>query len=176
MVQYFYCTLSLIGTITNKDHMGRYGPLKAKQHKETALKMRLNGSSQHEIAKAIGVGQSAVSKMLSDSDIKVLLNQCQRRMASEATKVTDKFMSHCYSESDKISLDAIKHYHQITGIAPSHAQSPFIQQIFINQDSGLQDAQFRSLAMQFLGLTPPDATSDPSIPIDITPVKATTSE
>lgn len=132
-----------------------------------ALNQVLAGKSQKDIAKDMGMTQQGVSALLSDSECKAAIDRYQRELIAVSPDIRDRFIRHCQSPDAKISLDAIKHYHQITSIAPSHAQSPFIQQIFIHSDTGLQDAEFRQLAMRFIGLEP---GPDPAQPlIDVTP-------
>jgi predicted transcriptional regulator len=138
-------------------------------NQQLAVKMALQGSPQDEIAKAIGTTQASVSRMLSDSDCKAIIDKEHRRLVELAPEIQSRFIELTHSENEKIRLEAIKRAQDIMGIAPSHMQSYFLMAVFGNQDSGLQDAQFRQLAMSFLGLDDPASNPNPSIPIDVTP-------
>ena len=92
--------------------------------------LRLQGHTMTDIATAHNVNVSTVSRVLSDDDCKAIIDRTIRKYISQANTIGDKFLLHCQSDDQKISLDAIKHYHQITGIAPSHTGNTILMQIY----------------------------------------------
>ena len=94
--------------------------------------LRATGKSVLEIAKETSLSHQRVSQILSDKQIKEILEEAQRYYISKAPEIKENFIKLCMDENKKISLDAIKEWHKITGIAPSQIQSQFLQQIYVD--------------------------------------------
>ena len=103
------------------------------QKRNKAASMALAGKTQAEIGKAMGIGQTSVSHLLSDAECKAIIESCQRELISSAPEINGLFLKDCRIEG-KLGLDARKRFQDITGIAATHAQSVFLQQIFMGQN------------------------------------------
>lgn len=148
---------------------------KTQERRDKAMAMRLEGKSTVTIGKELGVTHQAVSRLLSDAECKAIIDKCHRELVYHAPEINLLFLKDCQSDG-KIGLEARKRFQDITGIAPMHSQSYFLQQIFVQGDNGLQDAEFRKLAMSFLGLPAPDAGPESPDLIDVTPVNPNTTD
>lgn len=95
--------------------------------------MALSGLSQSQIAARTGLHHTTISRVLSDAQVKDTLDSTYRYYVSLAPIVQSVFTSLIQSDDPKISADAVKHWHAITGMAPSHSQSIVVQQIFNGQ-------------------------------------------
>lgn len=94
------------------------------------IEKKIQGASQRAIAKDLGVHQSTISRALADDQCKELLDQAQRRYVAALPQVAERFLALCLDEDKSISTANLKELHKIVGIAPSHTQSVFIQQIY----------------------------------------------
>ena len=102
-----------------------------KQRDTTIAEMRLQGKSSREIAKEIGLDKSQVCRVLNDKEIKKILDEVHRFYGGFAEDVGREFMSLCLLSSDPaIREKAIKEYHKIMGIAPTHTQSIYIRNLY----------------------------------------------
>lgn len=93
------------------------------------------GTDTKTLAKSHHITQRQVQRILKDDQCKAILDHTMRVNISHAKGINKQFLTMCYPDKDgkvdrKIQLDAIKQYHKITGIAPSHATSLFIQNIY----------------------------------------------
>jgi len=115
--------------------------------------MRAQGKTTNEIADKFNISQPRVSQILSDDKIKSLLTNVHKMYAAASKGIGREFLKLCFDSDKKIRSDNIKEWHKIMGIAPSHAQSVFIQNIYndnrrmavapevvtLLQDAGLYD-------------------------------------
>jgi len=92
--------------------------------------LHIEGKSQREIAKELGVSQSTVCRMLSDSKAKAIIDRVHNRYISAAKGISKQFIKLCYSDSASIRVKAIAEYHRIIGITPSNKPSIFIDKLY----------------------------------------------
>lgn len=88
------------------------------------------GQSVTDVAAEHNISKVQTYRILQDDQCKDILDHVMRVNIAHAKGINKKFLQHCYSEDDKLSLDAIKQYQKNVGIAPSHATSLFIQNIY----------------------------------------------
>jgi hypothetical protein len=133
---------------------------------QTIIQDVLSGIPIPEVARKHGMSRSHLYAVLSDDDYRQILHAEQRRQIALIPKATQVVEDLLDSEDDKIKLAAAKTVHANTGITPAHTQSILIERLLIQQGNSSEDAAFRSLAMDFLGLANPDPKPDV---IDVTP-------
>jgi hypothetical protein len=85
-------------------------------------RLRLEGESVREIANHVGLGPSQVSNILSDKEIKKILDREMRVYASHAKGIGKQFLKRCYDPDKHVRLKAIEGYHKIMGMAPTHTE------------------------------------------------------
>jgi hypothetical protein len=139
----------------------------------TIAELRSKGLSCRDIEKALPpelhLSHRQIARRLKQDDIKKHLDDIVKYYATYYESIGQEFMRLClYSEDEAIRSKNIAEYHKIIGIAPTHAQSQFIQQIYvdnrkISDDSG---AELRKL-LEFKRVT--DLQGQDTI--DITPKK-----
>ena len=90
-----------------------------------------SGQDVKDVANQHNLSIPQTYRILSDNQCQQILDQVMRVNIAHAKGINKRFLKHCYDTEDKkISLDAIKQYQKIVGIAPSHAVSLFIQNIY----------------------------------------------
>lgn len=99
----------------------------------TIAECYLNGESLRTIAPKVGLSYPRVSQILNSEQVKVLVQSAISGYLAEAPKIQERFLGLCFHEDPKISLDAIKEWHKVTGFAPSHTSSMVLQQIYVDQ-------------------------------------------
>lgn len=91
----------------------------------------ISGMPQREIAAHHGVTQQAVSKILSDNEIRAIIDQERRIMVGYAPEAREKLIEKMRSAVDeKIQVDCAKEVLKSTGILPSHTPPALVQQVF----------------------------------------------
>ena len=106
----------------------------------TITELRSQGKSVREIGQEVGISKQRVSQILNDKEIKEILDDTQRYYVSKAPEVKKEFIRLCLGaekESDRVK--AIGDYNKIIGITPMHTQSPFIQQIYVDNRTVTSD-------------------------------------
>uniref|UniRef100_A0A6M3INY8 Uncharacterized protein n=1 Tax=viral metagenome TaxID=1070528 RepID=A0A6M3INY8_9ZZZZ len=105
------------------------------------------GMASHEIAAQpdINIKPRQVRTILSDDKIKAILDRTHRRYAAAASGIGKQFIKLCLDDDKSISTKNISEYHKIMGIAPSHTQSTFIQNIFNTLAVGELDPAVQNL-------------------------------
>lgn len=137
------------------------------RRRETALNAHLAGRNQRDIARDLGISQPAVSRLLSDSECKAIIDKCHREIVSAAPEINQLFIQDCRAEG-KLGLEARKRMQDIIGIAPSHTQSIFIQTIFQGNNQVI-GAELGSILQDLLGSKHALPSPSPAI-IDTTPI------
>ena len=89
-----------------------------------------SGMTQRDAAKAVGLSGARVTRVLQDKQIKELLTGIFGIYAAHAKGIAKGFLKLCYDTDNKIRLDAIKEYHKIMGLSPSHATNQFLVNVY----------------------------------------------
>jgi predicted transcriptional regulator len=115
--------------------------------------LSLQGLDQYHIAKHFGVTPMAISKRLrTDAICKAILEQAQREIVVKCVhKVVSNYQQLLASDKESIRLKATDSVSKIVGIQPSHTQTTFIQQLFIQQNNYSTPTQIQDTA-RLLGI------------------------
>ena len=138
--------------MANGKYLPADNPLRVNRDRHIAEQAAI-GKSQNEIASITNVSQSTVSKVLSDTKAKEIIDRTQRKIVQLAPLAAKNMIAFLTDKEDKtIRYKATSDVMKIIGVLPSHATSIFINNLMIQNNSGLQDAAFRQVAGAFLGL------------------------
>jgi hypothetical protein len=116
--------------------------------------LALEGHNQTYIAEKFGVDQSVISRKLrSDAICKAILDNAQREIVVSCTpKIVANYLVLLDSEDESIRLKATNDAAKIIGIQPSHAQSVFINKLYIDQRQTSTPTELRDTA-KLLGVS-----------------------
>ena len=109
--------------------------------------LSLTGKNQSEIARTVGLSQQQVSQILKDDQCKAIIDKTLRIYIAHSHGIAKRFLQLCYDPDKKISLDAIKHYNQIIGIAGTHTVNQFFANIYNDNRSIITDDVARLFGM-----------------------------
>ncbi len=102
----------------------------ASQRNATIAEMRaLTGAGCRKIAEKLGIHYTTVANYLKKDDVRELIDNHQKYLASFAPFVGQKFMDLCFSSDEAIATRNIAQYQTAMGIVGSHP-SVFIQNIY----------------------------------------------
>lgn len=91
----------------------------------------ISGMPQREIAAHHGVTQQAVSKILSDNEIRTIIDRERRDMVSYAAEAKETLIQKMRTaKEEKLQVDCAKTVLQSTGILPSHTPPQLVQNVF----------------------------------------------
>jgi hypothetical protein len=108
-------------------------PQVAHSRNEYIVSEVLKGRSQTEIGQEVGLTQGSISKILKDDDYRAILQagiKQQILLIPKAHNVISRLLD---DEDSKVKLSAAKVIFHNTGVAPSHTQSVFINNLTLNQ-------------------------------------------
>lgn len=108
-------------------------PAKIERNRTIALD-RIKGATYAQLSEKYGLAKSSLHSILSDDEIKEVIDSGVRHAVSLVPKAMGKIEKLMDSDDEKIALQASKEICNITSIAPSHAQNVFIQNIHNSQD------------------------------------------
>jgi hypothetical protein len=132
------------------------------QRNATIAQLRLTGATVKDIGKQVGLDKSQVSRILSDSQCKAIIDKSLRVYIAHSQGISKRFLQLCYDSDKKISLDAIKHYNQIIGLAGTHTVNQFFANIYQDNRSIITDD-----VAQLFGLLSSQVAGDEDDVIDI---------
>ena len=133
--------------------MGKHGALTVdnpKRHKRdlTIAKDRLAGLTYNELAKKHKLSKPRIFQILSQDQIKDVIDSATNQIIQLAPLVVDTYQDCLNASTDKaIRLKAADGLSKIMGITPSHATSPVIQSLYIDNSRHvhLSDAMHKLL-------------------------------
>ncbi len=117
--------------------------------------LRAQGKTWREIQTATGLCQGTIANRLRDDEAKAILEDATKHHIRSLPVALARHDELVASDDEAIALKAIESRYKITGILPAHTQSVYIDKLLVQTSNSLEDAQFRSLAMSFLGLSDP---------------------
>ena len=109
------------------------------QRDAAIVAMRCQGKSHREIAKAHHIHPTTVGRILSDDDCIKIIEDTQREYIKAMPEIRAEFLALCQDENKSIKTANIKEYHKITGIAPTHTHTQFIQNVYNDNRQILSD-------------------------------------
>jgi len=96
----------------------------------TIAQQRLQGATYAELAKAHGISKARIHQILSDEEIRDIIETGTRQLISMVPLAIDNYQSFLTDKSDKtIKYKSSKDLLQAVGIQPSHAPATVINQI-----------------------------------------------
>lgn len=102
----------------------------ASQRNTTIAEMRaLTGAGCRKIAEKLGIHYTTVANYLKKDEVKELIDNHQKYLASFAPFVGQKFIDLCFSENEEIATKNIAQYQKAMGIAGTQT-SVFMQNIY----------------------------------------------
>jgi len=136
--------------------MGKTGALcksnpKKPKRDATILLARQAGKTYSEIAKQFNINKSTAWHAINDPEIKDVIDTTNRYLVSFLPIVVDNYHTLLLSEDENIKLKACDAIAKITGIAPSHTSTQFIQNIFNTINVGELDPAVKNLLTMHTG-------------------------
>lgn len=99
----------------------------------TIAEERLKGKTYRELSEQFGLSKSVLHRILNDDEIRDVIETGTSHMISLVPKALDNYRELLDSKDEKIRLQASKDCLQMTGIMPSHTQSPVMINILNQQ-------------------------------------------
>lgn len=145
--------------MAKKTRLTKDSPERKKRDLEVA-RLRLEGKPVREIANQVGLGPSQVSNILSDKEIKDILEREMRVYAAPAKGIGKQFLKLRHDPDKHVKLKAIEGYHKVMGMGRRHTQNLFIQNLMVQQNNFLQGDAFRKVAMEIIDPTSKDEAEE----------------
>lgn len=101
----------------------------------TIAQDRLAGATYRELSKRYGLATSTLHEILTDDEIKDVIETGTKEMIALVPKALDNYTRLLASGNDKIRLEASRDVTKNVGISPSHTQN----QVIVNMFSGGAD-------------------------------------
>ena len=100
--------------------------------------LRAQGKTWRDIVAETGIPLRTVARRLQDSQAKEMLDQATRHHILTLPVALARHDELMASEDEGIALKAIESKYKIIGIAPTHTQSVFIQNLYVAKNILLQ--------------------------------------
>ena len=113
----------------------------------TIVELLIQGKSQKDIAKVVGITKQRVSQILREDDTcKEILKREQQRLIAHSPEATNTIINLMRnSEDEKVRQSSAVHIHKTIGIMPSHSQSVYIQTLNIQSNIVIDTATSRAI-------------------------------
>lgn len=147
--------------------MGKTGAMTANNPARDARDLtiasdRIKGATYQQIAERHGITKSRVGQILTDDEIRDVVETGQRQMISLVPKAVDNYQLLLDDPDSKIRLAASKDVSQAAGILPTHMQSLVINQIYNDNRQQVYAPEVLSLLRGAL-----QVECDPAVDADI---------
>ena len=124
-----------------------------KEKVEELAKLSAIGKSCKKISDTVHLHKVTIAKKLKTPEAKRIIESFQQYYLMYAQDIKRGFMELCLSDNPVIREKAIDKYHTIMGITPSHTQSQFIQQIYIDNRQQLLSPIVQGILTEHLAKT-----------------------